>query len=230
MAPGGAILRRRWWEWEPLFPIVSDDTALLVIDMQNAFLEEGAPLRVPMACGQVSQIQGLCDACRSLDVPVVFSAFYVDAMATPRFYWNRACERGLDLLGSDYLAINHPETQIDARLGPLPGDHLIYKVGYDCFAYTGLDNLLRQMERRTLIMCGTVVNWCVDSTLRRAFHLGYRCCVVADAVSGYDHAGLSGEQWVSSELDFFAEALGRVEDSGSIIQTLHLGEPSTSGK
>lgn len=211
----------RWWEWEHAFPLVRGDSVLLVIDMQNAFLESGAPLRVSMAYGQLPQIQALIHLCRSGDVPIIFTAFYVDPVATPRFYWKQAAQRGLDLSEStQYLRINRPETQIHRALGPEPGDHVLYKLGYDCFAATGLDNLLRQMERRTLIVCGTVVNWCVDSTLRRAFHLGYRCCVAADGVSGYDHAGLKGEQWVSSELDFFAEALGRVATTESIIQEL----------
>lgn len=212
---------KRWWEWEPVFTVLRDDAVLLVIDMQKAFLDDGAPLRVPMACDQLPHIGKLCDSCRSLSVPVIFTAFYVDPVATPRFYWDQGPQRGLDLSGAGYLAIDHPETRIDPRLGPRPDDYLILKLGYDCFAYTGLDNLLRQMGRQTLIVCGTVVNWCVDSTLRQAFHLGYKCCVVADGVSGYDHAGLSGKQWVASELDFFAEALGRVADSESIVQMLH---------
>ena len=71
-----------------------------------------------------------------------------------------------------------------------------------------------------LIICGTVVNWCVDSTVRSAYHKGYQVVVLADAVSGYDHAGLTGRQWVETELDLFGEAFAKVESARQLEQEI----------
>lgn len=50
----------------------------------------------------------------------------------------------------------------------------------------------------------------MDSTIRSAYHKDYNVVVMADGVSGYDHAGASGQQWVDMELDLFGEGFARV--------------------
>ena len=57
-------------------------TALLVIDMQRAFLEEGAALEVPEGRAIVPAIARLVETCRSVDVPVIFTQ-YVYSPAIP---------------------------------------------------------------------------------------------------------------------------------------------------
>ena len=47
-------------------------TALLVIDMQNAFVAPGAPIEVPAARGIVAPINRLAGALRARGVPVIW--------------------------------------------------------------------------------------------------------------------------------------------------------------
>ena len=52
---------KRYWEWKPVFRLNRSQVGLLIIDMQNGFLEEGAPLEVPQARSQVPAIKRLLD-------------------------------------------------------------------------------------------------------------------------------------------------------------------------
>jgi ureidoacrylate peracid hydrolase len=212
---------RRYWEWEPAFRLDARRAALLVVDMQNGFVEPGAPLEVPMARAQVPVIRGLVEFCRARAIPVVFTAFCVGPDAHYPFYWAMARQRGLDLdAPASMFGEGRPETAIVPALAPEPGERVVTKCGYDAFANTGLEPVLRARGVTDLIVAGTVVNWCVDSTVRAAFHRFYRVVVVADGVSGYDHAGATGEAWRDMELDLFAEAFGRVLTADRIMKEL----------
>lgn len=214
----------RWWEWKKVFELERASTALLVIHMQKAFVAaqgRESPLGVDMAERQVPTIRRLVDHCRSNEIPVVFAAFTVVPGKTHPFYMKRCAERGVDLTPpSCYLWRGKAETEIIDELAPLEGEEVIETVGYDCFADSGLDTMLRSRGITYLIVVGTVVNWCVDSTLRGAYHHNYNCVVVADAVSGYTHAGLSGELWHDVALDFFAESLAQVSMADDVIMDL----------
>jgi nicotinamidase-related amidase len=58
---------------------VAGKTALIVIDMQHGFIDEGASLEVAAAQDIIPNISGLIDACRSKGAPVIFTEFvYAD--------------------------------------------------------------------------------------------------------------------------------------------------------
>ena len=50
-------------------------TALLVIDMQRGFLEQGAALEVPEGRKIIANVKTLIDKCRAQSVPVVYTRF-----------------------------------------------------------------------------------------------------------------------------------------------------------
>ncbi len=213
---------KKYWEWEPVFQLKPQETALLVIDMQNGFLDEGAPLEVPMARNQVSVLSELISFCRNKNIPVVYTAFTVGPDFNYNFYWNIAEQRGIKITSPDCAFWEgKPETEIAAALRPLPGETVIKKCGYDCFARTDLDNILRSKGIKTLLITGTVINWCVDSTVRGAYHRDYNVVVVSDTVSSYDHAGASADDWCKMELNLFAEAFGQVLSAKDVMKELN---------
>ncbi|MEE8601342.1 cysteine hydrolase family protein [Euzebya tangerina] len=215
----------RWWEWEEAFPIEPDGTALLVVDMQQGFIEPGSVLEVPMAREQIPVIQALIEGFRERGMPVAYTRFVAREDHFLPFYRSRAPQRGLDLAAPrSMFAPDSDDAKIDERLAPREGEIVVDKIAYDGFHQTELDDRLRSRGIDTLVHCGTVVNWCVDSTLRAAFHRRYQNVVVADGVSGYEHAGASGEDWVARELDFFAEALATVLRAEDVLAELGASE------
>lgn len=215
---------KRYWEWEPAFRLEAQRAALLIVDMQNGFVEEGAPLEVPMAREQVPTLQALIRFCRERKIPVVYTLFCVAPDFHYPFYWKMAAQRGLELEPpTRHFWEDKHETRIIPELAPQPGEHIVKKSGYDGFANTELEQILRSMGASDLIVAGTVTNWCVDSTVRSAFHRFYNVAVVADGVSAYAHAGQSAEVWQSMELDLFAEAFARVLKAEEIMAELGVG-------
>lgn len=204
-------MSKRYWEWESPFDLNREDCALLIVDMQKGFVDQGACLEVPMAREQVPAIADFSRFCHEKGIPVYKSVFAQTPDFCYPFYWNKNRERGLLLDdGTWRFEPGSTECEMTAELAEQGDDTVFPKYGYDCFANTDLDAWLQDQGRRTVIICGTVVNWCVDSTVRSAYHRGYDVVVLADAVSGYDHAGLTGEQWVSAELDLFGEGFAKV--------------------
>jgi isochorismate hydrolase len=69
-------LARQAYAGEAVFPIERERTALLVIDMQDEFVRaHWTPFWVPDATRLVPGIRRLVDACRRLEVPVIYTAF-----------------------------------------------------------------------------------------------------------------------------------------------------------
>src|SRR5437016_6425406 len=56
-----------------LFPILANESALLVVDMQKDFVAPNSPLWCPEARRQIPKIKDLIRACRANGVPVIFT-------------------------------------------------------------------------------------------------------------------------------------------------------------
>ena len=214
-------MSKRYWEWLPAFGLDPRRVGLLIIDMQNGFLDPGAPLEVPMARDQVPAISRLLEFFRQRGLAVFFTQFCLDDKFNYPFYWQMAEQRGLKVTPPECAFWpGKPETQIIDQLKPLPEEPVIKKAGYDSFANTGLAQYLAAGGLDQLVVAGTVINWCVDSTIRSAFHRAYQVMVAADGVSSFDHAGATAQKWCDMELDLFAEAFGRVATVDQIISEL----------
>lgn len=215
---GECLKVKNYWEWKAAFDLNINESALIVIDMQNSLLDEGSALEVPMAREQIPVFQRLIAFCRVQNIPVIYTAFYYDEKVTYTFYQNIAEQRGIRVKEPHFeLQDGSYETEISSALKPLPEEKVIKKIGYDCFAETDLEEYLCQLGVSNLIVTGTVLNWCVDSTVRTAYHKHYNVTVLSDAVSSYDHAGATAEQWCKMELNLIAEAFGRVMSSDEFM-------------
>lgn len=73
-------------------------------------------------------------------------------------------------------------------LKPQEGDRLLYKSRVGAFSTTGLDTLLRQAGRDTLLVMGVATSGTVLSSTRAGFDAGYRMIVVEDACSDPEDA------------------------------------------
>ena len=67
-------------------------------------------------------------------------------------------------------------------------DIFLQKITNGTFASTRLDTMLKNMEIRSLVVCGAWTNCCVETTVREAFDRGYLVNLVDDAciASGSD--------------------------------------------
>ncbi len=79
-----------------------------------------------------------------------------------------------------------PETQIDARIAPQPGDIVVRKTRVGAFSTTDLAAQLAARGVTTLILAGVSTSGVVLSTVRDAADHDYRLLVLADACADFD--------------------------------------------
>lgn len=189
--PGSVTLPARP-EALPLFP---SETALIVVDMQNAYASPGgyldlAGFDIGGAGAVIDRIRTLVDAARAAGVTVVFfkngwDPAYVTAggPGSPNWWKSNALKimRRKPELQGKLLAKGTWDYELVDALKPQTGDIVIEKPRYSAFFNTQLDTLLRARGVKNLAFCGIATNVCVESTLRDGFHLEYFGILLEDA-------------------------------------------------
>lgn len=154
---------------------MSNHTALLVIDVQVCNFEESAP--VHGGSDLLSEISGLIARARAAGVPVI----YVQHCGP---------EGAIDEPGT-------PGWEIHPAVAPTEGDVVIQKRHPDAFQDTNLQRELESRGIERLIIAGIQTEYCVDTTCRRAYSLGYDVALVEDAHSTWDTEHLTAPQIIA---------------------------------
>ena len=156
--------------------------ALLMIDMQNGFLNPESPLWIRGAQATVPACARVISACRSAGLPVVFvnrayRADGSDVELTRRQAWARG-GRPLTPGSTGPLSVENPP-----EFGRIPGDYEIIKPRYSAFFQTPLDLLLRRMGVDAVVLAGTTTPNCIRTTCYDALSLDYQVTVLEDCCS-----------------------------------------------
>jgi ureidoacrylate peracid hydrolase len=179
---------------EPM-EFAADETAVIVVDMQNAYASLGgyvdvAGFDISGSAGTIANVARAIVAGRRAGMPIVFlqngwDPDYVEAGTerSPNWHKSNALKtmRKRPELHGTLLARGTWDYEIVDALAPQPGDIRIAKTRYSAFFNTNLDSVLRARGIRNLIFVGIATNVCVESTLRDGFHLEYFGVMLADA-------------------------------------------------
>lgn len=164
------IKKRNIHKW----PFDINKAVLLVVDMQRYFLEERGH---GFACGGVaalSNVQRLMAHFRERKRPVVFTQ-----------HVHRKDGSDVGILGKWWEEVGPiegtPDAEIDPRVRPLEGEIIVRKNRYSAFYHTNLDEILKKMGAREIVIIGVMTNICCESTARDAFFRDYMVRFVADA-------------------------------------------------
>ena len=170
-------------------------SAVVVVDMQNAFASKGGMLDIAGADISdaprvVGSIKIILDAARQACVPVVYAQMGYKADLSnsggpnsPN--WHKELAMHLmncrpELKGK-LLTEGTWDFAIVEELKPEPGDLVVIKTRYSGFAGTTLDSQLRTRGIRYLFFVGIATNVCVESTLRDAYFQDYWPILIADS-------------------------------------------------
>jgi nicotinamidase-related amidase len=170
-------------------------TALVVIDMQRDFLEEGgfgaalgndvSRLRVI-----VPTLERLLAAWRAAGLTIVHTqeGHAPDLSDCPRAKRLRG-KPGLRI-GDEgpmgrILVLGEPGNDFVSALKPQAGEIVLPKPGKGAFCATGFDELLKKREITHLVITGVTTEVCVQTTMREANDRGYECLLVEDATESY---------------------------------------------
>jgi nicotinamidase-related amidase len=143
-------------EWtRPRFAVSPETTALVVIDMQNDFIAEGAPYESPHGREMIESLNTLIAACREKRIPIVFTVHAHRADGS-----DLGAVRHIHPLTADGHALKADTAgvQMYPKVDIAEGDYKIQKRRYSAFYATDLELLLRNLGVDTVIIAGVATN------------------------------------------------------------------------
>lgn len=162
-------------------------TALLVIDMQNAFCDPEGTLGIsgvdvdPMQA-IIAPVRSLIEQCQAARVPVIWTVqehFAADASrARKRLPSHTARRKQVSALAGSW------DAELVDALGDLADPaFVIRKHRFGAFYETRLDAVLRMLGVEALLVTGVTANACVETTLREAYLRDYDLVAVTDCIA-----------------------------------------------
>jgi len=170
-------------------------TALIVVDMQNAYASQGgyldlAGFDVTATKPVIDKIKQAVDIAHQSGIQVIYfrngwDNKYVEAggNGSPNYHKSNALKtmRKNPEIEGTLLAKGGWDYELVDELSPMPQDIVIDKPRYSGFANTNFDSVLRSRGIRNLLLTGIATNVCVESTLRDGFFLEYFGVLLDDA-------------------------------------------------
>jgi ureidoacrylate peracid hydrolase len=171
-------------------------TALIVVDMQNAFCKKGGLFDVMGMLNEdkvrpvITKNKKIITAFHRAGIKVVYlrMAYRADLSdaggpESPN-YWK---EKGRTMARKDpksdhkYLVEGTWDAEIIEELKPCPEDIVVTKNRFSGFFNTSLNSVLRTLNIKHLVFTGVATNVCVESTIRDAFFHEFFPVLVSDA-------------------------------------------------
>mgnify|MGYP001232121498 CR=1 FL=1 len=196
--------------------VCPEETAVLVVDMQNdfchpegVFARRGAPLW--QVDDMLPRLQNFLTEARKVGVAIIFIKTHHSSW-TNSPSWLVRIERPEEIClpdtwGADFCGVRPEGNEIS-----------VVKHRYSAFVNTNLDLILRSRQFRNLIVTGINTNVCVDSTARHAYMLDYfvtvleDCCATVTASPKEDH---------ESALRLMKDLFVHVATSSEVIRIWH---------
>ena len=173
-------------EWQEILQNIKSHTpfvflpskcALLVVDMQNVFLDERSHAYAPTSKTILPNINRLIDLFAQKKQPIIFTR-YVDSEDPEdlmRVWWRKPI-----------LETGH-ESLITPLLDTTQGI-VLKKTKYNSFAHTELNDILRDNGISQVLIAGVMTHLCCESTAREAFMRNYQVFFGMDTTASYTEA------------------------------------------
>ena len=202
----------------PFAELESRKTALVVVDMQNAFMDEAVGHAVcPAARDIVPAINRLADAVRCAGGGVFWIKTTCDERSMRE--WSVAHEmsnpkwRAMRIAA---LAKDSPGHQLWPTLDVRPEDEIVEKFRFSGFlpGTSELPDRLRARGFDTVLITGTVTNVCCESSARDAMMTNFKTVMVSDG-----NAAMTRQEH-DAALTAFYNIFGDVMDTDMIVAAL----------
>jgi nicotinamidase-related amidase len=157
------------------------ETALVVVDVQKAFEEWDAMGRRRNNPGAEERIAELLGDFRSKGATVIHI-------------------RHASLEPDSLLRAELPGHGVIDAAAEIEGEPVLVKHVNSSFIGTDLEERLRTLGIRNVVIVGATTNHCVETTTRMAGNLGFEAKLVRDATWTYDRIGLEGEEYSAEQV------------------------------
>ena len=177
-----------------------EDTAVVVVDMQNGFCRPDGSLYAPGSEAAIEPCAEIVSEAREAGASVVFTR---DVHPPEQFEGNHYYDE-FDRWG-EHVVEGTDGTEIVEELDVREDDLVVEKHTYDAFHRTELEGWLDAHGIDDLLICGTLANVCVLHTAGSAGLRDYRPVLVEDAVGyiedGHREYALDHADWLFGEVE-----------------------------
>ncbi|MDQ3767173.1 MAG: isochorismatase family protein [Actinomycetota bacterium] len=179
-------------------------TALLVIDMQNAFCHSQGTLGVSGVDVEPAQriippVRKLVEGCGAAGIPILWTLqehFATDhSRGKKRLASHTSKRKQVSALAGSW------DAEIVDELAPLASDPtlVVRKHRFGAFYQTRLEKVLNMMGVEALLVTGATTNACVETSIREAYLRDYDVVAVTDCIAGVR------EEWVPTAHEVWAQ-------------------------
>ncbi len=190
--PGGStVIKARPYDWPDEGRLDPASTALIVIDLQRAFLSpdgylakqgyDPAPLRAILPA-----VNRVIAAARSAGCLIVHTRQGYRADLADLMRLDRRARRRVDTGDMGGLVRGSADFEIVPEVDVSPTDIVIDKTANGAFTYTELEPVLRVQGITHLLLAGCTTDVCVHCTLREANDRHFQCLLIEDACASGD--------------------------------------------
>jgi nicotinamidase-related amidase len=185
---------------------IKKNPALLLVDIQKAFLEKDYPGLIrnnenaEFICGKILK------KWRTLDLPII----HVRHSSTNP---------------ESKLHKSRPGFEFNDYVTPLETEIVLIKEVNSAFIGTNLENILIKSHIDTLVIVGMTTNHCISTTVRMSGNLGFDTYLISDSTACYNTKGINGEiidcnTIYNSALASLQEEFATVIDSKELFDVL----------
>lgn len=167
-------------------------TAHVIIDLQNGFMEQGAPVEVPAARDIVPNVNRISAAMREAGGLNIFVRFVLGEPSLKSwsvFYERMGNPEAARKVSASFAEDHHyaalwPKLEVDER------DLIVVKQRFSAFipGTCDLHDILQRRRIDTLIITGTLTNVCCESSARDAQQMNYRILFASDGTAARTQA------------------------------------------
>lgn len=158
------------------YQFVPKNSALLIIDMQNFFLNSAAKSFIPSMPAIVEKIKSLQNTYLKHNF-FVLQTKHVDTDDK-----NKLMVKWWQSVITDDLAANIIPELINNKI------RLLYKSEYDAFLHTDLEEQLKKNNIKQVVITGVMTNLCCETTARSAFMRGFEVFFTIDGTAANNKA------------------------------------------
>jgi nicotinamidase-related amidase len=167
-------------------PWTVENTALIVVDMQNCFVRQDGLIPVAQARKQIPKIKKAIEEYKAAGALIIYTAVIWD---NPKDI-PLGLRTHLPIKMAKWDKYNGLKRGVKGAeiIDELKGleDEIIEKKTFDAFYKTNLDQILKENRIKSVVLAGTTANNCVYATALGAFARNYEVVALEKCISGFD--------------------------------------------
>lgn len=205
--------RRLYDEGEAKIDLDPRATALIVVDMINEFVEpHWSPYWVPQATAAVPRIRRVIDAFHDAGLPVIYLAYEIGQRGLNTPVTDKLVPTTMDC--GPWVKDLWQDVVFYEDIAPQENDLVVLRHSYSGFYASELEPMLRSLGMTTVVISGTLTNFCCGATAREAFWRGF------GVIFGSDINATDDDDAHEAELRVLRRGYARIMTAEEIISEL----------